>query len=173
MNILKYKYRKQHKINPHGPTKYIWQYYKLYSKWKKFLSQFKNERILDFGSGPGFALKAGKELGLNIIGLDIDKEQVYRDINKILDVKPIYYDGIHVPFFEDKFDIIILHWVFIFDFHIENDEFNLMESSNIKIRTEQLKAITKDVGCWYISPKSHYEEAKKYVSNIELIYFIL
>lgn len=169
---LKIKYLKDFIRNPHGATKYLWQYPKLYPRWKNFLINFKNEKILDFGSGSGIALSIGKELGLNIIGLDIDKESVYRDMNDLFGVRPIYYDGVNIPLFDEKFDVVILHWSFLFDYHVKYDRFAIMEGEDVKIRAEQLRKLTKDYGCWWISPETHYEEAKKYVNDIQLNCFI-
>jgi SAM-dependent methyltransferase len=171
---LKLKYRDEYMQDCEGASKYIWQYSRLYPRWKKFLKRFKNEKILDFGSGPGFALKVGRELGLDITGLDIDVDPVYNDINEQLGVSRILYDGKRIPLFEDKFDVIIFHWSFIFDF----SEFNHMGTRRLSEegfneRVQQLKDITKKGGWWYISPLHHFREVQKNATGVNLKFFRL
>lgn len=103
---LKDKYKELYKKKPSSRAKYIWRYDKDYKRWYNFLSQFKDEKILDFGSGAGIALRAGLDNDLNITGLDIYSPNVYEDMRNVLKVSPIIYDGVNIPF-NTKFDIII------------------------------------------------------------------
>lgn len=175
LNILRDKYFDAYIKNRSGAEKYLWQYPRLYPQWQKFLSRFNGERILDFGSGPGFALKAGKAKGLDITGLDINKQEIYREINKALGTTPIYYDGKHIPEFEKKFDVIIFHWSFIFDFSKGNFKGKPpLYRTQLEERIRQLKAITNKDGHWYICPPLHYEIARTHdLDGIKLKYFAL
>ena len=177
MDDLKEKYRDLYIANKSGSAKYIWQYHLLYPRWKHFLHRFnsgKKIRILDFGCGPGFALKAGKEYNLDITGLDIDIDPVYRDIHAKLNVSRVVYDGVHIPEFEHKFDVLLFHWSFVFDFsHYDFTGIPPIGGTSLEQRIQQLKDITNENGYWYISPFTHYEMAKEYVKGIKLRYFKL
>lgn len=94
---LKDKYKELYKKKPSSRAKYIWRYDKDYKRWYNFLSQFKDEKILDFGSGAGIALRAGLDNDLNITGLDIYSPNVYEDMRNVLKVSPnetLNIDGI-------------------------------------------------------------------------------
>jgi SAM-dependent methyltransferase len=149
-------------------------------RWAKFLGQFRDQAILDFGCGPGFALKAGKDLGLNITGLDIKGDPVYADLHKLLDVKPMFYDGRTLPFQSKQFNIVLFHWSFVFDLTKDKTENRhnaiglKMSEQDIDERVKMLSDVTFDGGYWWISPQQHFVIAKQHKpKRINLKYFTL
>jgi len=74
----------------------------------------KDKLILDAGCGPGFAASYLKELGYEIVALDIISE--FLNVYDIKDLNPINADMCFPPFKPNTFDAIIsisaLQWVF-------------------------------------------------------------
>ncbi len=67
--------------------------------------------ILDFGCGTGRFMSWLCNLGHNVYGADITKELIYiaKRMNPSLDC--VLYDGLHLPFKEQSFDVILSVWV--------------------------------------------------------------
>ncbi|MEM2742063.1 MAG: class I SAM-dependent methyltransferase [Nitrososphaeria archaeon] len=105
------------------------QSHKMYNVWKSYaldaikrgrlireiVSEFiriDGAKILDVGCGEGGISIALKEVALQVIGLDIDhlrvKRAKVRSTEEGVDVDFIVADGLHMPFKERFFDIVIL-----------------------------------------------------------------
>ncbi len=73
-----------------------------------------NSLILDAGCGPGFTSMYLKEIGFNVVALDIIAEFLY--FYNIRDINPILCDMCFPPFKANIFDAIIsisaLQWIF-------------------------------------------------------------
>ena len=126
---------------PEGSAKYLVNPESRIKKWGNFLKRFRNERILDFGCGPGYALYAGRHL--NITGADIGGDEIYPKLHKILNVHPVYYDGETLPFKDNSFDVIICHWSLRFAFEGELDW------------DKRKSELNRVGGHWYVSPREH------------------
>lgn len=168
MNLsdLRDKYKEEYIAKPQGATKYIWRYNREYNNWLRFLKKFKNEKIIDFGCGGGFSLLAGRKLNLHIIGLDVDVEESYRDLNNYHNTKPVYYNGIDVPIFNYKFDVIIFNWSLMFNYI--NREIKLLTDNELIKRINQLRKIMNKNAIWYISPPAHFARMKSFNVNSKL-----
>jgi len=111
----------------------------------------KNKKILDFGTGPGWAVFVGLNMGFDIVGIDLDKFKW--KLSDCLDVTKniILYNGSRLPFRNNMFDLILCKAV-------------LNKRDNLEINNEnELKRILKDSGMILVSPLKHL----KYLKNIK------
>lgn len=69
-------------------------------KIEKYLT--KGDRILDIGCGLGSISQALMDAGHQVTSIDIQNGSLYPE------VKPIVYDGIHIPFKSNSFDVALL-----------------------------------------------------------------
>jgi len=122
-------------------------------RWIQFFdndSVTKNKKILDYGTGPGWAIFVGRYLGYDIVGLDMYDHFSYgaplmNKLRKVLQVTDytILYDTKNFPFEDNFFDIIICKAV-------------LVQNYKNKKETElELKRTLKDSGIIYVSPERH------------------
>jgi ubiquinone/menaquinone biosynthesis C-methylase UbiE len=111
----------------------------------------KNKKILDFGTGPGWAVFVGLNMGFDIIGIDLDKFKW--KLSECLGVNKhiILYNGSKLPFSNNMFDLILCKAV-------------LNKTDNLEIDKErELQRILKNAGMILISPSRHL----KYLKNVE------
>jgi SAM-dependent methyltransferase len=83
--------------------------------WKRFYKNNnipKDYKILDFGCAVGFSIIAGRELGYNVMGVDVEYEGPYKGVE---DFREKYgtteyihiYDGHILPFADNSIDVIV------------------------------------------------------------------
>jgi SAM-dependent methyltransferase len=124
----------------------------------------KNSLILDAGCGPGFTSVYLKEIGYNVIALDIVSEFLY--FYDIKDLNPIIADMCSPPFQSNSFDAIIsisaLQWVFreINSELMRNNLINLIKSFERILRPK-----SKAVFQFYPKSKSIMEKIGKIIAH--------
>jgi len=85
----------------------------------------KGDSILDIGCGTAFIARLLKRKGYKITALDV------KNRSWIKEIKPIVYDGKHMPFENDSFDVSLLITVL---HHTKNPEEILKEATRISRR---------------------------------------
>lgn len=124
----------------------------------------KNSLILDAGCGPGFTSVYLKEIGYNVIALDIVSEFLH--FYDIKDLNPIIADMCSPPFQSNSFDAIIsisaLQWVFreINSELMRNNLINLIKSFERILRPK-----SKAVFQFYPKSKSIMEKIGKIIAH--------
>jgi SAM-dependent methyltransferase len=124
----------------------------------------KNSLILDAGCGPGFTSVYLKEIGYNVIALDIVSEFLH--FYDIKDLNPIIADMCSPPFQSNSFDAIIsisaLQWVFreINSELMRNNLINLIKSFE-RILRPQSKAVFQ----FYPRSKSIMEKIGRIIAH--------
>lgn len=138
--------------------------------WKNFFNRNKTlldkkARILDYGSGGGYCIYVGRNMGYNIEGLDIDQEKLFNKpmfnrIKKVLKVENnvTIYDGETIfPFEDNIFDFVIsknsIRKDLNYKFTNKIPKSKLQERK--KKRISELSRITKKGGTWFIIPPNN------------------
>lgn len=92
-------------------------------KYKRIFSYLrKNDRILDIGTGNGALCKSLLENGFEVQPLDIRNNSFFKDL------KPIIFDGVHIPYPDNSFDTALLITVL---HHTDNPEGLLREAARV------------------------------------------
>ncbi|MFX0186334.1 MAG: class I SAM-dependent methyltransferase [Candidatus Hodarchaeota archaeon] len=124
----------------------------------------KNSLILDAGCGPGFTSIYLKEIGYNVIALDIVSKFLY--FYDIKDLNPIIADMCSPPFQSNSFDAIIsisaLQWVFR---ELNNELMRTNLINLIKSFERILRPKSKAVFQFYPKSKSVMENIGKIIAH--------
>lgn len=104
-------------------------YWKL-SRIEPFLK--KGDKILDIGSGACSLAELLAEKGFLVTALDV------RDQSFVKNIKPVVYDGSHIPFEDNKFDVSLLIRVL---HHIRNPSVVLKEAKRVSRRVVIIEEI--------------------------------
>jgi SAM-dependent methyltransferase len=118
-------------------------------QWMRFFEDInKNKKILDFGTGPGWAVFVGQNMGFDIVGIDLDKFKW--KLSDCLNVTEhiILYRGSVLPFKNKVFDLILCKAV-------------LNKKDNLEINNRQeLQRILKVDGFVLVAPSKDLKYLK-------------
>ncbi|MHB1357651.1 MAG: class I SAM-dependent methyltransferase [Anaerolineae bacterium] len=64
-----------------------------------------NDRVLDLGTGSGFITRHLQNRGYIVTAVDV------RNTSRCPEITPLLYDGLHLPFAKDSFDVCLLSTV--------------------------------------------------------------
>lgn len=121
--------------------------------------------ILDAGCGPGFTSMYLKEIGYNVVALDVIKDFLY--FYDIRDLNPIIGDMCFPPFKPNIFDAIIsisaLQWIYR---EINNEEMRFKLTNLARFFYKILKPHSKMIFQFYPKNKAIMESIGKIFNNI-------
>jgi len=135
--------------------------------WEECYEGTKQDKILDFGCGGGRYLFVGRELGYNVIGLDINQklfgDDIFERLHEIYGIEKYitFYDGINIPFEENSFDVILFCISITKDFIFSEKEGGLSHFkclSRLEQRIKNLIKISNHDAVWHIIPNKHIKE---------------
>lgn len=123
----------------------------------KLLRKYKNKdaKVLDCGSGIGLSLYYLSKFYKNIIGIDVDQQNIRiakKQFNKLgCNTKIILYDGKKLPYRDNTFDLIISMEVWE---HVKNPDIMLSEIRRV-LKPGGILHITTANKLWPIEPHYH------------------
>ena len=116
-----------------------------YKFWTEVFFGDKKNHILDFGSGATWGGFVGTSMGYDVTNLDINTLEVKNGFGlyaSILEQEVTYYDGSHIPFFDDEFDAVVA-----------KASIMKLEQSSFDCVITELVRISKANAVWYLSSK--------------------